>query len=291
MKAGLNCRIKDKGEPVTPELCRMHNLTVDHVDAKGVWLIAGDRLAHLPLKEAPRAAAGDILEVFLYQDVSGRLQATCRRPLVQAGEFALLTVRSVDQHGAFLDWGLAKELLAPFSLQPERMQVGRSYLVKVSLDQQGRPFANACIEDCFDRVRPDLADGDAVSLLFWKYTELGAKVIVNSRFPGLLYREELPPGLAPGMQLAGYVKRLREDGKLDVTLRRVGVEGVADAKEAIMKALAASGGTLPLGDQSSPSLILQTLGISKKSFKKAVGGLYKDGLLILGDGDIKLKKS
>ena len=275
---------------MTPELCRIHTLTVDHVDPQGIWLIAGDRLAHLPRKEAPRALAGETFEVFLYLDISGKLQATCRRPLVQAGEFALLTVRSIDQHGAFLDWGMAKDLLAPFSLQVDRMQAGQSYLVKVSIDSQGRPFANALIDECFDRERPDLADGDAVSLLFWKYTELGAKMIVNSRFPGLLYREELPPGLAPGMQLSGYVKRLREDGKLDVTLRRVGVEGVADAREAIMQALVACGGALPLHDQSSPAQILQTLGISKKSFKKAVGGLYKDGLLILGDDGIKLKK-
>lgn len=275
---------------MTPELCRIHTLTVDHTDPQGIWLRAGERLAHLPRREAPRAVAGDTFEVFLYLDISGKLQATCRRPLVQAGEFALLTVQSVDQHGAFLDWGMAKDLLAPFSLQTERMQVGRSYLVKVSLDQQGRPYANARIDECLDRDRPELHEGDAVTLLFWQYTELGAKVIVAHRFPGLLYREELPPGFAPGMQLAGYVKRLREDGKLDVTLRRVGADGVADAREAIMQALVAGGGTLPLHDQSSPAQIQQLLGISKKSFKKGVGGLYKDGLLTLGPDGIKLKK-
>lgn len=269
-----------------PELCRLHTLRVARVDKRGIWLEAGGRLAHLPRREAPQVTPGEQLEVFLYQDAAGELQATCRPPLAQAGEFALLTVRSVGPHGAFLDWGLAKELLAPFRLQPERMQVGRSYLVKVELDQQGRPFASARIDDCLDYGRPDLHEGDAVALLIWQLTDLGAKVIVNHRFPALLYRDELPAGTRAGMQLPGYVKRLREDGKLDVTLRKVGAEGVSAARDVILKALAAHGGTLPLHDQSSPAAIQQALGMSKKTFKKAVGGLYKDGLVTLTSGGV-----
>jgi predicted RNA-binding protein (virulence factor B family) len=272
-----------------PELCRLNTLRVARLDKRGVWLEAGERLAHLPLREAPHAAPGEQLEVFLYQDTAGELQATCRLPLAQAGEFAVLTVRSVGPHGAFLDWGLAKDLLAPLRLQPERMQVGRSYLVKVDLDQQGRPFANARIDDCLDRGRPDLHEGDQVTLLIWQLTDLGAKVITNQRFPALLYRDELPAGASPGMQLTGYVKRLREDGKLDVTLRKVGAEGVSDARDVILKALTAHGGILPLHDQSSPAAIQQALGMSKKTFKKAVGGLYKDGLVTLTNEGIRLK--
>ena len=270
-----------------PELCRLHTLRVARIDKRGIWLEAGERLAHLPLREAPHVAPGDELEVFLYQDVAGELQATCRLPLAQAGEFTVLTVRSVSPHGAFLDWGLAKDLLAPASLQPERMQVGRSYLVKVDLDQQGRPFANARIGDCLDQARPDLHEGDQVALLIWQLTDLGAKVIVNHRFPALLYRDELPTGARAGVRLTGYVKRLREDGKLDVTLRKLGAEGVSDAREVILAALADHGGTLPLHDQSSPAAIQQTLGMSKKTFKKAVGGLYKDGLVTLTDEGVK----
>lgn len=271
-----------------PELCRLQTLRVAHIDKRGVWLEVGERLAHLPGREAPHAAPGDQLEVFLYQDVVGELQATCRLPLVQAGEFAVLTVRSVGPHGAFLDWGLAKDLLAPFSLQPERMQVGKGYLIKVELDQMGRPFANARIDDCLDRRRPDLKEGYTVVLLIWQLTELGAKVIVNNRFIALLYRDELPAGACPGMQLTGYVKRLREDGKVDVTLRKVGAEGISDAREIILKALAAHGGILPLHDQSSPEAIQKSLGMSKKTFKKALGGLYKDGLVTLTKEDVRL---
>jgi len=271
-----------------PALCRLHTLKIARFDKKGVWLEAGDMLAHLPLREAPQAIVGEQLEVFLYQVIPGELQATLRPPLAQAGEFATLKVKSITAHGAFLDWGLAKDLLVPLTLQPERMQVNWSYLVKVDVDQQGRPFANARIDECLDHERPDLHEGDAVDLIIWQLTELGAKVIVNNRFPALLYRDELPAGSFTGMEIPGYVKRLREDGKLDVTLRRVGAEGVSDGRDVILKVLAANGGSLPLHDKSSPTIIQKTLGMSKKTFKKAVGGLYKDGLVSLAAEGISL---
>jgi predicted RNA-binding protein (virulence factor B family) len=273
---------------VTIELCRMHTLRVVRVDQQGVWLAAGEGLAHLPLREAPDAAPDDQLAVFVYQDVEGQLQATLRQPLAQVGEFAMLTVRAINPHGAFLDWGLAKELLVPVRLQPERMRVGKSYLVKVCLDQQGRPFGNGRIGKCLDPGPPDLQEGDAVALMVWQFTDLGAKVIVNHRFGGLLYRDELPAGLQSGDRLSGYVKRRREDGKLDVTLRKVGTEGVDEARGTILQALADHGGVLPLNDQSPPAAIQQALGLSKKTFKKAVGGLYKDGLVTLTDSGIRL---
>jgi predicted RNA-binding protein (virulence factor B family) len=272
------------------ELCRLHTLRVARIDTHGIWLEAGGHghLAHLPRREARNVMPGDQLEVFLYQDVAGELQATCRQPLVQAGEFALLKVQSVGPHGAFLDWGLAKELLAPFSLQPERMLVGGSYLVYVDVDPQGRPFANARIDDCIDFEWPELHETDPVDFIIWQLTDLGAKVIVNHRYPALLYRDELPTGASTGMHLTGYIKRLRDDGKLDVTLRKVGAEGVLDARHVILNALEQKGGSLPLHDQSSPADIQQALGMSKKTFKKAVGGLYKDGLVTLSNDGISL---
>jgi len=161
------------------------------------------------------------------------------------------------------------------------MQVNWSYLVKIDVDEQGRPFGNARIDECLDHGQPDLHEGDAVDLIIWQLTELGAKVIVNNRFPALLYRDELPAGSFTGMEIPGYVKRLREDGKLDVTLRRVGAEGVSDGRDIILKVLAANGGSLPLHDKSSPAEIRKTLDLSKKTFKKAVGGLFNDGLVSL----------
>lgn len=275
----------------TPALYRQQTMTVADVDDRGVWLAVGDRQAHLPLREASGVVPGEQLEVFLYQDAAGVLHATCRLPLAQAGEFAGLMVRSVGPHGALLDWGMPRDLLVPLSLQPERMQAGRTYVVKVDIDPQGRPFATARIDDCLDRTRPDLPEGAAVDLLVWQITDLGAKVIVNQRFPALLYRDDLPADCSVGRHYVGYVKRLRADGKLDVTLRKVGAEGVSDAREVILKALAAHGGSLPLHDQSSPAAIQQLLGMSKKTFKKAVGGLYKDGLVTLINQGVALAGS
>jgi predicted RNA-binding protein (virulence factor B family) len=272
-----------------PPLCRLHKLKVARIDKKGVWLEAGELPAHLPLREAPRAVPGEELEVFLFQVIPGELQATLRPPLAQAGEFAVLKVKSTGPHGAFLDWGLAKDLLVPVSLQPERMQANWSYLVKVDVDSQGRPFGNARIDDCLDRGRPELAEGEAVALTIWQLTDLGARVIVKNRYAGLVYRDELPDGSYPGMKLSGYLKRVREDGKLDISLRREGAAGVEDARDAILKTLAANNGSLPLHDNSPPEEIRRILGMSKKTFKKAVGGLYKDGVVKLTSGSIELK--
>lgn len=273
----------------TPALCRLHKLKVLRIDKKGVWLDAGEIPAHLPLREAPQAQAGDELEVFVYQVIPGELQATLRPPLAQAGEFAALKVKSISAHGAYLDWGLAKDLLVPLSLQPQKMQLNWSYLVKVDVDDQGRPFGNGRIEECLEYRDVDLAEGDQVELMIWQLTDLGARVIVNSRHEALLYRDELPPGSYTGMELQGYVKRLREDGKIDVTLRRVGQEGVADAREVILKVLAANGGALPLHDKSSSEEIRNILGMSKKTFKKAVGGLYKERLVDLDGSGVRLR--
>ncbi len=144
------------------------------------------------------------------------------------------------------------------------------------------------IDDSLDHGRPELHEGDAIAILIWQLTDLGAKVIVNQRYPALLYRDELPAGACAGMHMTGYVKRLREDGKLDVTLRKVGAEGVAEARRVLLTTLAANGGSLPLHDQSSPATIQMVLGMSKKSFKKAVGGLYKDGLVTLTSEGVRL---
>lgn len=272
------------------ELGHMHTLTVEQVDERSVWLQApGERIA-LPRREATTARPGERLTVFVYGDAAGQPVATLLRPRALAGEFALLTVTQVTPHGAFLDWGIGKELLVPFRKQPERMQVGCPYLVKVCLDRQGRPFGNGRIDSCLEAGTGVLAEGEEVLLTLWQFTDLGAKVIVNHSFAGLLYRDELRPGLKPGDRLTGYVKRLREDGKIDVTLRPVGAEGAEEAKGVIMAALRDSG-FLPLHDQSPPEAIRQALGLSKKVFKKAVGGLYKAGVVELTDEGIRLKKA
>ena len=272
------------------EIGKIHRLVVEKTDDRGIWLRSDGELLLLPRKDAAEAvSAGETLPVFLFRDKNGHLQATLRLPSAQVGEFALLKVRSIGTPGAFLDWGVEKDLLVPLSQQPERMQAGRSYLVRIALDREGRPFASARLDDWLEETCTDLNAGDAVDLLLWTFTDLGAKVVVNHRYVGVVYRDELQSGMMPGMKLTGYVKRVREDGKLDVILRKVGSEGAAEARSVILAALQEDD-FLPLHDQSPPELIQARLGMSKKSFKKAVGSLLKAGLVELTPEGVRLKK-
>ena len=270
------------------EIGKIHRLAVEKTDDRGIWLRGDGELLLLPRKEAAAAVSpGEILPVFLFRDKNGHLQATLRLPSAQVGECALLKVRSIGTPGAFLDWGVEKDLLVPLSQQPERMQAGRSYLVRIALDREGRPYATARLDDWLEEVCPELRAGEPVDLLLWTFTDLGAKVVVNHRYIGVLYRDELQSGMTPGMKLAGYVKRVRDDGKLDITLRQVGSEGAEAARRVILSALQKED-FLALHDQSPPELIQARLGMSKKSFKKAVGSLYKAGLVELTSEGVRL---
>lgn len=275
------------------DIGRINTLQIHLIDDDGAWLKAGPHRALLPAAEVSSSMKeGDRLKVFLYRNNSGELAATLKQPKVQVGEFALLKVSAVTRHGAFLDWGLDKDLLVPYSEQPERMRVGRNYIVRVYLDNQGRTVATARIDHCLEKEKEkekiDLREGQEVDLLLWEYTDLGAKVIINHRYGGLLYRNELMPGQRRGDRLKGYIKRLREDQKIDVSLSRGGIEEVKEAQQTILEALGKEG-FLPLHDKSSPLEIKQLLGMSKKLFKKAVGGLYKSRQIELTDSGIRRK--
>jgi len=267
-----------------------YRLTVTGIDTKGAWLDAAGDPVLLPRKELPKElAAGDSIVVFLLSEKSGRQLASCRKPAAEVGEFALLQVKSVGPHGAFLDWGLEKDLLAPFSEQPQKMLEGRRYLVRICHDHAGRPIASARLEKFLEKENRDLREGDEVELIVWTFTDLGAKVIVNHRYEALLYHDEIPGGLRRGDQLQGFVKRLREDRRIDISLRRPGLAGIQDAREVILAALQKNG-FLPLHDQSAPEQIRSSLGLSKKVFKKALGGLYKEGLVELSHKGVRLLK-
>ncbi|HEY7745611.1 MAG TPA: S1-like domain-containing RNA-binding protein, partial [Desulfuromonadales bacterium] len=158
------------------EIGRIHTLQVERVDERGAWLRGGDEPILLPRRELRgETKPGDQLSVFVIRETSGSLVATLRRPLAQVGEFVLLRVRQVSRPGAFLDWGLEKDLLVPYSEQPERMQVGRKYLVKVCLDSLGRVVGTARIDRCLEKEEIDLAEGENVDLVIWEFTDLGAR--------------------------------------------------------------------------------------------------------------------
>lgn len=272
------------------EIGRKNILRVERIDEQGAWLVAGVERALLPQRELPSSlAAGDEVTVFVYNDLAGMPIATLREPLAEVGECALMKVKQVNRHGAFLDWGLFKELLVPPKEQPEPMKPGQRYVVKVRLDRQGRPLGTARIEQSLVNVDVDLEEGQQVDLLVWRFTPLGARVVINQRYDGLLYRDEIGNRLNYGDRLTGYIKKVRGDGKIDVTLRRGGRTDIEAAREKIMAALTSRGGYLPLHDGSSPEEIQSALGMSKKLFKKAVGGLYKAGAVELQKTGIRAK--
>ena len=273
------------------ELGRMNLFQVQEIEEKGAWLLAGREKVLLPSREVPEEMKkGDTVSAFVYADAEGKPTATLRKPLAEVGEFALMKVSQVNVHGAFMNWGLFKDLLVPVKEQPEPMKPGRSYLVRVRLDREGRPIGTARVEKCLTPPDDSLAEGQEVDLVVWQFTPLGAKVIVNHRFGGLLYRDEIGNSLNYGDTLKGYVRHIRADGKLDLTLSLAEKGGRDDARAKIMKALSEGHGFLPLHDGSPPEQIRQALGLSKKLFKKGVGGLYKAGLIELVDKGIRLKK-
>ncbi len=258
-----------------------YQLPVIRITSDGAWLDAAGTEIFLPGDACPaNLQSGEQLRVFLYLDRHRNLCATNRGPIAQVGEFALLRVTSTAPQGAFLDWGLAKDLLVPRAEQLEPMQVGRHYLVRICHDDLQRPMASARLEHYLRTENCDLRQGDQVNLIVWLFTDLGAKVIVNHLYTGVIYTDDLLPGLKRGANLTGYVAKVRADGKLDISLQPAGSAGIDAARAVLLKQLERQN-PLPLTDHSPPEVIRSQLGISKKLFKKAAGALYKEGKIIL----------
>ncbi|MBP1753283.1 MAG: uncharacterized protein H6Q57_2119, partial [Geobacteraceae bacterium] len=231
----------------------------------------------------------DDIDVFIYRDSEDRLVATVQKPRAVVGEFALLRVKDNTRIGAFLDWGLDKDLLLPFGEQISPVKKGEQVVVRLYLDNSGRIAASAKLEKYLIPADGSLSEGDEIELLPYAFTELGAKVIINDTFGGVLFRNELYAKPGRGERLRGYVKKIRDDGKIDVTLRKGGVQGAATDRDTILAALKDRDGFLPLTDKSTPEAIARLLRLSKKSFKKGVGGLYKEGLIDITVEGIRLR--
>lgn len=274
-----------------PALGRYHRLELLRITDSGAVLAAGDGEILLPGAQIPDGAKpGDMLEVFLYLDSADRPIATTRHPKAMVGEFALLEVKDISKVGAFLDWGLDKDLLVPFAEQPVRMRKRERHIVRLYLDNTGRIAASAKLDSILEMTNTDLAEGEAVELMIYAFTDLGAKVIINNRYSGLLFKNELYGKPELGQRLTGYVKRIRDDRKIDVALRQGGAQEANADRDRLLQALKEGGGFLPLTDKSDPDAVSGLLRMSKKSFKKAVGGLYKEGLITMTDTGIALKK-
>lgn len=270
------------------DIGKINSLTISYTDEYGVWVESEEPLK-LPKRELSSGAKpGEKVAAFVYRDGSGELLATTRIPMAQVGEFASMKVTQLTKHGAFLYWGMKKDILVPYGEQQDRMQEGRYYIVRVLLDDRERIVGSSKLEFYLDTVVRDLKPGQEVDLTIWAFTDLGAKVIVNNRYEALIYQDELEDGLRVGNKLKGYVQRIRPDMKLDISLRKTGKEGIDENKEAVLAALELDG-FLPLHDKSDPDEIKELLNMSKKGFKKAIGGLYKEGIIELTDSGIRLK--
>lgn len=261
------------------EVGKHHILRVLRETRVGCYL--GDREGNevlLPAKYVPQdTKAGDALSVFIYRDGEERLIATTQTPKVLLHHFGYLQVKMITQIGAFMDWGLEKDLFVPFREQPAKMITGRFYLVYLYQDAEtGRLTASANLKRFLNQTPPDVKEGDEVELIAWEASPLGMKVIVNHQYAGLIFQSELFAPLQTGEVRKGYVLKVREDGKLDISLRKPGYASISDEAERILEYLNSHNGFLPLTDNSTPEEITAHLAMSKKSFKKAVGLLYKN---------------
>ncbi len=231
---------------------------------------------------------GDTLEVFVYVDSEGHLAATTKKPLAEVGDIAWLKVVSLNYVGAFLDWGLPKDLLVPFSEQYHEMEVGRSYLVKVFLDEQSRIAATTKIDKLLSDEALDFEVGQKVSLIIADKSDLGVKAIINNSYWGMLYENELFQAVRKGQKLDGYIKQIREDRKIDLSLHQPGYGKVVALTDRIIAKLKTNNGVLTLSDKSPPEAIYAAFGVSKKVFKQAIGALYKQQLITIDESGIKL---
>lgn len=251
-------------------------------------LFLGDEAGNdvlLPNKYCPKdAKVGDELYVFLYRDSEQRLIATNLQPMVKLNQFAYLQVKQIATVGAFLEWGLEKDLLAPYKEQDPRMEVGKSYIIYLYLDDlTGRLVATNRIRRYLNNENLDVEAGDEVQLLIIDETEFGFRAVVNHRYSGMLYRSELFQPVKIGDRLMGYVKTVRPDNKIDLSLQKLGFENVTDQTQVLLNKLTDAGGSLAIGDKSDPEAIQKLLNMSKKTFKKAAGILMKKGLVAVDD--------
>lgn len=271
---------------------RFNRLTVSKLVDHGVYLDAswmGTIL--LPKRQVPEdCAVGDSVGVFIYLDSEDRYIATTTRPKAQVGEVACLEVLQVNRVGAFLDWGLPKDLLVPFNQQPQpAMEVGKSYLVYVHVDEEGKRILGSALLNKFIEKEPSgYKAGQAVDLAVSEKTDLGYSCVIDHQFWGLLFYSDVVKPLRIGQSVKGYIKRVREDGKVDLSLQAPGFAKVDDLTKRVLRALKDNDGFLALSDKSSPEAIADKFGVSKKSYKMTIGNMYKNKLISIESGGIRL---
>ncbi|OLU23048.1 GntR family transcriptional regulator [Pseudomonas sp. PA15(2017)] len=274
---------------------RMNSLqVVKHTDF-GLYLDGGaDGEILLPKRYIPKDTPSEVddwLNVFVYLDSEDKLIATTDKPKVQVGEFASLKVVDINRVGLFLDWGLPKDLLLPHSEEKRPLQIGDYCVVHVFVDKRSRRItATARLDRYLDKVPATYQSGDEVDLLVVEPTDMGFKAIINGKHWGLIHKNEVIGFMRGGIRQPGFIKDMRSDGKISLSLQPVGQQVADSLGEQILQRLRDSGGMLELSDKSSPERISAMFRVSKGNFKKAIGGLYKQGLIRIHDERIELLK-
>jgi len=274
------------------ELGKYNTLKVVELVDFGVYLDDGNMGKILmPKRYVPSGCKiDDEVDVFVYLDSEDRPVATTEKPAATVDEFAFLKVVSVTQVGAFLDWGLAKDLLVPFREQKMRMEKDRWYVVHIHIDvETNRIVGSAKIEKYLDNLPPDYKVGQEVEILVCGKTDLGFNAIINNSHFGVLYQNEIFKPIRVGERTKAYIKKVREDEKIDLLLDKPGHLKLDSLAQAVFDALEKNNGFLPLGDKTDPDTIYSMLGMSKKNFKKAIGTLYRMQRIVIEDKGIRLK--
>lgn len=245
----------------------------------------------LPIKQVPRGSGrlGDAIEVFVYRDSMDRMIATVNRPFITMGEIALLEVADTTQIGAFLNWGLEKDLFLPYKEQTTRVQKGRSYLVRLYVDKSDRLCATMKLYGHLSTNSPYKKDDKVTGTIYEISKNFGAFVAVDDKYDALIKQQQLFTKVSVGEKIEARVANVQENGKLDLAMRKKAYKQMDEDGQLILDALMNNGGTLQLHDKSDPELIKQELGMSKNGFKRAVGRLLKEGKIVLGDEEILLK--
>lgn len=259
----------------------------------GLYLDGGDEWDEilLPNEDVPKGVfPGDDVKVFIYFDSEDRIVATTRTPYTQVGKFAILNVVSTSGVGAFLDWGLRKDLLVPFARQRDKMVEGRSYLVYTYVDPKTkRIVATDKIAGYLDQTFPEYEKGEKVEILIARKSNLGYNVIINDAHWGLVYNNEIFTDVKIGQRMTAYIKEVREDEKIDVSLSPIGYQGKVDSlMGAILDKIKDNGGTLDISDKSSPEEIKRVFGCSKKAYKMALGTLMRMGCIEIYPNEVKI---
>jgi len=268
-----------------------NNLTIKSKTSDGLVLSNEEgENALLPYSSAPAdAEMGDNLFVFVYHNKEGALLATTKRPYACVGDFAYLKVVGESDKGAFIDIGIDKDVFVPKREQRKPMFSGESYVVYLFLDEQDeRIIASSYLEEFIEIDSLELEEGEEVSLLIAEASDLGYTAIINNKYIGLIYRNEVYEGVEIGESRQGFIRKIRENKKIDLSLRPIGFDFILESRDSLYDLLKANGGVLKLGDKSAPEDIHHHLKMSKKAFKQTIGGLYKQRLITISDYEIRL---